>query len=146
MYGFAVIPDGSIHGIAQRTVGTVYVEGTNHTLLRPAASADNATVNTPTWYDLAMRISVLDSSDDAANGNVEFFYRAVPSAAAMSANKTHSSGGDRWIRHATVLDNQAFPVNAVALVPTIELLNGADNDSLVKLDWWTFGQSRFSRR
>ena len=57
------------------------------------------------------------------------------------------SGGDHpWVRHGTVLTNQAFPVNAVALIPTIEILNGPTNDSLVKIDWWLFAQSRYSLR
>ena len=46
----------------------------------------------------------------------------------------------------TVLLNQT-PNHTVALVPTIEVINGptANRDGVFLVDWWAFGCSRFSR-
>lgn len=154
LMGFHIPFDGSIDGISQRDATAAFAAGTNFTELVAAGGVDAvaangiANVTDVVWFDLALRATVTDMSDDNANGRTEFFYRRVPQLGAIPGTHENPPGSGRlgpWTRHPTVLENQT-PNNDVALVPTIEVINGATEDSDVFVDWWLFGQSRFSRR
>lgn len=156
LLGFHIPEDGSIDAIAQRTPNTAYAEGTNFTELVAAGGVDGTVANGAAaagdtmWFDLALRMSVTDASDDAANGSVEFFHRRVAPTTPPPGAIGHHFGGEAlgpWVKHDTVLLNQTPTENAVALVPTIEAVNGptAGVDGVFYLDWWVFGSSRFSR-
>jgi hypothetical protein len=150
LLGFHVGEDGSIDGISQRTGTTAYAEGTNFTELVAAGGAGGTVANgaitagDTMWFDLALRATVTDWSDDNANGATEFFHRRV----APVAGKPGQPGTrmNPWVRHPTSLSNQ-FPNHTVALVPSIECINGptAGTDAVFFVDWWTFGTSRISR-
>lgn len=152
LVGFHCGEDGSIDGISQRTVNTAYAEGTNFTELLAAGETDGTVANGAVtagdimWFDLALRMTITDMSDNDANGSTEFFYRKVLPATGI-VGQTPIRGVNPWIRHPTVLLNQT-PNNDVALVPTIEVINSDDagEDATFYLDWWAFGTSRFSRR
>ena len=100
------------------------------------------------WFDLALRMTITNMSDVNANGATEFFHRRVPATTGPPGNRDDElpGQGTAWTRHPTVLLNQT-PNNDVALVPTIEVINGptAGRDGVFFLDWWAFGCSRFSR-
>ncbi len=154
LVGFCIPEDGTINGISQRTVSTAYAAGTNYVQLAAAGAVDGTVANGATtagdtmWFDLALRMNVTDQSNDAANGSTEFFYRRVPKARVAPGRDILDAGGTQgpWRRHPTVLLNQT-PNNDVALVPTIEMVNGptAGVDGKILLDWWCFGVSRLSR-
>ncbi len=154
LVGFHVGEDGSLDGISQRTVNTAYAEGTNFTELYGAGGVDGTTANGAAaagdtmWFDLALRMHITDMSDDDANGSTTFYSRRL-----QPSTYAPGSGSDRgalsagaWSQHSTVLLNQT-PNNDVALVPTIEMVNGptAGRDGVLFLDWWAFGCSRISR-
>ncbi|MBK25936.1 MAG: hypothetical protein CME70_18185 [Halobacteriovorax sp.] len=155
LVGFHIPEDGSIDGISQRVGNTAYASGTNFTELVAAGGVDGTVANgstaagDPVWFDLAFRMRVTDWSDNNANGTTEFFYRRVRPASGIPGDRTHPMGGrgPAWVKHGTVLTNQV-PYHTVALVPTIEVVNGptADRDGVLYLDWWSFGVSRASRR
>jgi hypothetical protein len=150
LHGFHIPEDGSIDGISKRITGDSLVSGTNFTELRAAGAVDGTiangvgTIGDVLWYDLALRMNITDMSDNDANGSTTFYSRPVlPSTAAPGlAGRGDTSG---WSTH-TVLSNQT-PNHSVALVPTIEVMNGptAGDDVVFFLDWWSFGISRFSR-
>ena len=103
------------------------------------------------WFDLALRMDIIDMSDDAANGSTRFFYRGpLNRVSPVNAGKDEMSqpgqGYYPWREHSTVLLNQT-PNNDVSLVPTIEVIDGptTDTDMVFYLDWWTMGRSRVSR-
>jgi hypothetical protein len=153
LVGFHCGEDGSIDGIAQRTVNTAYAEGTNFTELYAAGATDGTTANGATtagdimWFDLGLRMTITDMSDDTANGAVEFFTRRVLPHTGIVGQRSHPPTGlnPPWVRHPTALLNQT-PNNDVALVPTIEVINSDDagEDATFLLDWWAFGTSRYS--
>lgn len=134
LVGFHVGEDGSIDGIAQRTVNTPYAAGTNFTEVVGTGWNSGLTAGRPVWFDLCLRIHVADQSDNANNGSVQFASRSVGST-------TKSNGV--WSKHNVPLLNQT-PNNNVAMVPTIEVVNGPADAVAVYLDWWTFGCTRFS--
>jgi hypothetical protein len=144
LVGFFVLGDGSIRGISQRTVNTAYASGTNFAPMASAASL-NAAANTATWFDLGLRMRITDMSDNAANGTTTFYIRKVPRIS-TSAPGVAPKGDSQfnWSRIGTVLSNQT-PNNDLAMVPTIELINGATNQSSLMLDWWAMGISRANR-
>lgn len=153
LVGFHALEDGSLRGISQRTVNTAYAAGTNYVELLAAGGLDGTTANGANtagdtmWFDLALRMNITDQSDDAANGWTEFFYRRVPRSTVRPGSLTIGPNGlGGWTKHPTVLLNQT-PNNDVALVPTIEMVNGptANRDGKILLDWWCFGHSRLSR-
>lgn len=156
LVGFHIPEDGSIDGISHRTVATAMAEGTNFTELHAAGAVDGTVANgaaaagDTVWYDLALRMHITDMSDDNANGATTFFSRRVPRVTGAPGHRYRALPGEGlgdWREHGTVLTNQT-PNNDVALVPTIEAINGptADRDGVVFLDWWAFGASRLSRR
>jgi hypothetical protein len=142
LVGFHVGEDGSIDGIAQRTVNTAYAEGTNFTELYAAGGADGTLANGANtladtmWFDLALRMNIVDMDSATDNGRVRFYHRKVLPDTPLG----------EWIPHDTILNNQT-PNNDVALVPTIETLNGptAGQDVMVFVDWWAFGRNRPNR-
>lgn len=150
LVGFHIGEDGSVDGISQRTVNTAYAEGTNFTELLAAGGVDGTVANGASaaggivWLDLALRMNVTDMSNATGNGATEFFWRRL--SPITGAPGQPGVRRDTWQRHPTVLLNQT-PNNDVALVPTIEVMNGptAGSDVVVYLDWWTFGCSRISR-
>ncbi len=142
LVGFCIDEAGTINGVAQRTASVAYAEGTNYTQLYGTGAVDGTLANGATtvgdtmWFDLALRMNVIDMNDNANNGRIQFFHRRVLPDTPL---------GD-WIPHTTVLDNQC-PNHTVALVPTIESLNGptAGQDTMVFVDWWAFGRNRPNR-
>jgi hypothetical protein len=143
LIGFHVPEDGSIDGISQGRLGTTaYVEGTNFTELVAAGGVNNTVANScsvvyqTVWYDLALRMDITNMSDDAANGTTTFYYRRVQPGVALPP----------WTVHTTQLDN-ATANSSVALVPTIEAINGptAGRDGSILIDWWAFGRNRVNR-
>ena len=155
LLGFHINEDGDIHGIAQRDGSVSYAAGTNFTELKGAGAVDGTVANgsnaagDTVWYDLALRARVTDWSDDDANGAVEFYYRRVMPTLGIGGDRSHPGPGrgSAWVKHGTALEN-AIPYHTVALVPTIEVINGptADRDGVVYLDWWSFGVTRPSSR
>jgi hypothetical protein len=148
LLGFHINADSNDHiaGISQRVGTTAYAEGTNFTELFDGQFA-GLTAGTPIWYDLALRARVLDWSETAGNGFTEFFYRPVNSMTGIPGDSGMPVGDSvgPWVRHPTVLTDQ-IPNHTVALVPTIEVLNGpAGGEMDMYVDWWAFGQSRWSR-
>ena len=154
LIGFHVTELGAIRGISHRTAATAMAEATNFTALTAAAAVDGTVANGAVtagdtmWFDLALRMNITDMSSDTANGSTEFFIRRVPRVSGKpgDAGGQLPGQGSAWARHATVLTNQT-PNNDVALVPTIELLNGPTGgvDCVLFVDWWMFGASRMSR-
>ena len=153
LVGFHVNTNGQIDGISHRTVGTAMAEGTNFTNIVGTGGVDGTTANGAAtagdimWFDLALRMNITDMSSDTANGATEFFWRRVPRITQRANTGGQLPGqGPAWAKHSVVLQNQT-PNNDVALVPTIEFINGptAGVDSVAYVDWWTFGCSRFSR-
>jgi hypothetical protein len=154
-WGFHFNLTGCIDGISKRIPGDSMVEGTNWTRLGAAGTCDGTLANGATvigdtmWFDLALRIKITDQSDDAANGQTDFYWRRVPSYPQAPGERTHAIGGDSgsWVHHGTVLTNET-PNNDIILVPTIETINGntAGDDMTFYVDWWTMGCSRYSRR
>ena len=152
--GFHCHEDGSIDGISQRTATTAQVAGTNMTELFAAGSTDGTLANGAEtagdimWFDLALRMTVTDMSDDDDNGRTDFYYRRVPPITTTVGDRTHLVGGQTppWVHHNTVLTNQTMN-HTVAMVPTIEAINSDDvgEDATLLIDWWAFGQSRYSR-
>lgn len=142
LVGFHVGEDGSLDGISQRVGTTAYAEGTNFTELLAAGGVDGtvangaATAGDIMWFDLAFRMTVLDSSETTGNGATRFYHRRVPKP---------GDGYKPWVEHPTVLIDQT-PSHTVSLVPTIEAINGptAGRDGMVYLDSWAFGVSRYS--
>lgn len=155
LVGFHIPEDGSIDGICQRTVNTTYAEGTNLTELVAAGGVDGTVANGSTtagdtvWFDLALRMVVTNMSDNTDNGFTQFFSRRLSPKTFVNASDTHPFAGEfvRWNAHETTLLNQT-PNNDVALVPTIEMVNGgtAGRDGVLFLDSWTFGVSRLALR
>ena len=151
LVGFHVGETGIINGVSHRTVATAMAEGTNQTALGAAGMVDGTVANGSTtagdtaWFDLALRMTISDMSDDDANGATEFYWRKVNPTTGSPGSGTQNING--WAKHGTVLSNQT-PNNDVALVPTIEVINGptAGTDCVAFLDWWTFGCSRHSRK
>ena len=154
LVGFHIPEDGSIEAVSHRTVATAMAEGTNFTELAAAGAVDGTTANGATtagdtvWFDLALRMDITDMSDDDANGTTTFYHRRVLPTGTPGSTQ-FSIGGEGynpWQEHSTKLTNQT-PNNDVALVPTIEVLNGptAGVDAVFFLDWWAFGTSRYSR-
>ena len=151
LHGLHIPEDGSIDGISRRITGDALVDGTNFTELVAAGGVDGTVANGATtigdtmWFDLALRMTITDMSDDAANGATEFFVRKVNS---IGTGKPGQAGANLngWGKISTVLLNET-PNHTIALVPTIEVINGptADRDGVFYLDWWTFGCSRRSR-
>ena len=159
LVGFCFPEDGTINGVSQRLLtGIAYVEGTNFTQLVPAGGMDATVANGAEtagdmmWWDLAVKLTVTDMSDNDDNGFTEFFYRRVPPLLGGNIQQATVGAGavgqaaNAWIRHPTVLENQT-PNNDVVLVPTIEVICGptAGNDFECALDWWAFGRGRTSR-
>ncbi len=155
--GFVANEDGSIDGHCQRTVDTALTEGTNFTELLPAGSADGTVANGANaasdtmWFDLALRMDITDMSNDTGNGTTTFFHRGPlnrvsPTNAGKEQLNIGGQGFMPWIEHGTVLTDQT-PNSAVALVPSIEALNGptVNADGLIFVDWWAMGRSRPSR-
>jgi hypothetical protein len=150
LLGFHVNELGAIDGISQRVGNTAYVEGTNFTRLIPLGGVSGTTANGAVtagdtmWFDLALRMTVLDWSETTGNGHTEFAYRRVLPATGPPGADIPRVGP--WNRHGTVLTDQC-PNHTVALAPTIECINGptAGVDSVFFVDWWSFGISRFSR-
>jgi len=142
LVGFHIGEDGSIDGISQRTVNTAYAEGTNLTELVAAGGVDGTVANGATtagdtmWFDLALRMDIVDQNAAANNGTTRFYWRKVLPGSQLG----------EWNPHPTVLTNQT-PNNNVILVPTIEVMSGptADLDCVVFLDWWAFGRNRQNR-
>ena len=151
LHGFHVPEDGSIDGISKRITADAMVDGTNFTELVAAGGADGTTANGAAvagdtmWFDLALRMTITDMDDNAANGATEFFTRRIAPLATAPGHP--GSRMNSWVRNPTVLSNET-PNHSVALVPTIEFINGptADQDGVVFVDWWTFGCSRISRQ
>lgn len=142
LVGFHVCELGEIYGVAQRTASVAYAEGTNRVTLYPAGGVDGTLANGATtvgdtmWFDLALRMDIVDASEAADNGRIRFYHRRV------LPNRPLGS----WIPHITALDN-VTPNNNERLVPTIESLNGptAGQDTMVFVDWWAFGRNRPNR-
>lgn len=132
-----------LFGISQRTVSTAYAEGTNRVTLYDGSALDSGTANVGVWFDLAVKMHITDMSDNAANGRTTFYSRRVPRVTTPGIiSRGDSESG--WTQFNTIIRNQT-PNNDVALVPTIELVNGPTNQSDVLLDWWAFGMSRANR-
>ena len=155
LVGFHIPEDGSIDGISKRVDAAAFVDGTNFTELHAAASVDGTVANGHTtagdtsWWDLALRMDISDMSDDAANGTTTFYSRRVGVSGTAPGSRgapNNNNSMQEWAKHPTIISNQT-PNNAIALVPTIEVLNGptAGTDCVVFLDWWSFGCSRYSR-
>jgi hypothetical protein len=147
LLGFHIPEDGSIDGFSKRIAAAASVDGTNFLEMAAAGAVDGSTTAAAaTWFDVALRMTVTDMSDNAANGATEFFIRRVPR---ITGTPGTSGGnlpgeGDAWTR-AGVLNNATMN-HDVAMVPTIEVLNGpAGREAKVLMDWWAFGRSRFSR-
>lgn len=151
--GFHALEDGSLRGLSQRTATTAYAAGTNYVEIVPAGGLDGTVANGSTaagdtaWFDLAIRMNMTDISA-SSNGTTEFFYRRITPATAPGRHWDYqpSESVGPWIKHATTLTNQC-PNHSVALVPTIEVVNGptTDVDGVLLLDSWLFGVSRWSR-
>ena len=157
LFGFHVTESGAIEGVSKRTAGDAMIDGTNYTTLLAASSADNTVANgarvknDTMWFDLALRIDILDMSSSTANGSTRFFYRGpLNRASALNAGKDEfakpGEGYYPWREHSTVLLNET-PNGAVSHVPTIECLNGPTGglDCCMYVDWWAFGRNRISR-
>lgn len=154
LHGFHIPEDGSIDGISKRITAGSLVDGTNFTELLRAGGVDGTLLNGAVtagdtmWFDLALRMTITDMSDNAANGATEFFHRRVPATTGPPGNRDDQLPGEgtAWVRNAVVLLNQT-PNHSIALVPTIEVINGptGGRDGVFFLDWWAFGCSRFSR-
>jgi hypothetical protein len=145
LVGFHIDETGSIDGISHRTAATAMAEGTNFTELAAATAADNASANVYTWWDLALRMEIGDVSE-TVNGSTRFYSRRVGALSGRVGSRERSElgVGEDWAEHGTILMNQ-IPNHTVALVPTIEILNGPTNDVDMKMDWWVMGCSRYSR-
>ena len=155
LVGFHIGEDGSLDGVSQRVGTTAYVEGTNFTEILPAGGVAGTVANGATtagdtmWFDLALRMDVLDWSETTGNGFTTFYHRRVPALSGIPGNEMMDRSGigsGNWQKHATVLTDQV-PVHTVGLCPSIEAINGptAGTDCVFLLDWWAFGTSRFSR-
>ena len=153
--GFAAHEDGSITLNAQRTIDTALAEGTNFTTMIAAGGVDGTTAlgavtaGDTMWFDLALRMDITDQSSATANGAITGYYRRVADISALAPGRRDGrlagDGPGAWVQHSTVLENQC-PNNDVALVPTIEAINGptAGTDGVVFVDWWCMGISRYS--
>lgn len=147
--GDAGLPAPGISGIAQRVGNTAYVEGTNFTeLIADSTWNTGLTAGSIYWFDLALRMDVTDWSA-TSNGTTRFYHRGPLSSVTSTSGRNQfdlpGEGYQPWTEHSTVLQNQT-PNHSVALVPTIEAVNGpAGGEIDVYVDWWTFGMSRFSR-
>lgn len=138
-----------IHGISQRVGNTAYADGTNFTPLLEgiAANFTAATAGEILWFDVALRAKIADWSETAGNGSVEYFWRRVNPVTVAPGDVGQRTGDalNTWARHPVVLTDQ-IPNHSVALVPTVEVLNGpAGNMMDMYMDWWSFGISRASR-
>ena len=139
--GFHMCELGEIYGVSQRVGTTAYVEGTNRVTIRGAGGINGYVANgvetagDVKWFDLALRMDVSDWNA-AENGTTTFYSREL--------NFGEQTGD--WSQHPTVLQNQV-PYHTVALVPTIELVNGptAGCDGLIMVDWWAMGRNRVNR-
>jgi len=142
LHGFHICELGEINGVSKRTTADAMAAGTNYTGLRGNGAVFNTlangcdTVFQTVWYDLALRMDITDMSDDDDNGQTTFYWRRVRPGRQL--------GG--WTRHATILQNETAN-HTVALVPTIEFINGptADCDGAILIDWWAFGRNRVNR-
>jgi hypothetical protein len=155
LVGFHAREDGSLHGVSHRTPATAIAEGTNDETILAAGSLDGTVANGAVtagdtmWFDVALRMDITDMSDDAANGTTRFYYRKVrdisSGAPGRRDGRLAGDGPGGWVQHGTPLENQT-PNNDVALVPTIEILDGptTDTDCVVMIDWWCFATSRYS--
>lgn len=150
LYGFHINGDaGSTQGIfaiGQRTAGTAYAEGTNRTLLYPATELTAGhTATVVSWYDLAFRIHITDMSA-SSNGSITFYTRKPGSTTTPGLGGTSSQSNlSGWREHSTKLLNQS-PNTTTGYVPTIEVLNGGGAVlSVMLVDWWGMGMSRWSR-
>ncbi len=149
--GFNINEDGGIIGVSQATFGTALAAGTNFIQMVDAGGVDGTTANgsetagDTTWFDLALRMDIGNISANA--GTTKFYSRRVPlvSGAAGWSDADQSTANFNWTLNGTLTD--AIPNNDVALVPTIEVINGptTDVDGVIFLDWWTMGCSRISR-
>jgi hypothetical protein len=155
LVGFHVTESGAIEGISQREGDTAYAEGTNFETLVSAGGVAGTTANgaeadgDTMWFDLGLRMNILDWSEASGNGDTTFYWRRVPKLTGSPGSVSYPPGGEglgRMQKHPTVLTDQ-IPTHTVAMVPTIEAINGptAGTDCVFFLDWWTFGVSRFSR-
>ena len=153
--GFGVNEDGSIVLIAQRTVDTALAEGTNFTTMIAAGGVDGTVANGAVtagdtmWFDLALRMDIVDQSSATDNGAVRGYYRRVRDISSGAPGQRDSrlagDGPGGWVQHGTVLEN-ACPNHDVGMVPTIEAINGptSGQDVIMYVDWWCMGVSRYS--
>jgi hypothetical protein len=140
LHGFHINEVGAIDGISKRITADAMVENTNWVRMHAAGAVDNTVANGAAiaygtvWYDLGLRMEISDMSLDTGNGVTTFYSRRV---------RTGVLG--RWVQTGQLLNET--PNHSVALVPTIEFLNGptAGEDAGVLIDWWAFGRNRVSQ-
>jgi len=140
--GNATAAEKTIYGVSQRTSGTAMATGTNRIVLETGIDATlGAATSFYYWMDFAIEVVPLVAG--VATGSTTFYTRRIGRLSDATYN-TNIDANAKWRRVGTLIG--ATPNNSVALVPTIEFINGdAAVLSDFALDWWAFGLGRTRR-
>jgi hypothetical protein len=153
MIGFHIASDGHIDLICMREGKAIAAE--NFTQM--VSTTWNQNLGTGdhniTWFDLAFRAEVRDWDDASDNGAVTGYFRQVGSPVTtvgrrpVEQSNATSPSTNAWTQHPTPIFNETpFDAGVNALVPAIEVINGAGaNLTELWVDWWVMAISRMSR-